>query len=64
MQKPEGNQDRPVADKADREQKTYNRNKTKYHCPLCGANVWGKPQLVLFCGNGHVAKEMKEMEEN
>lgn len=41
-------------------QKIYNRNKTKYTCPECGANVWGKPQLVLFCGNGHDAEEMEE----
>ena len=60
VRKPEGNQDRPVADNADRERKTYNRNKTKYKCPLCGANVWGKPQLVLFCGNGHDVEEMEE----
>ena len=23
-------------------------------------NVWGKPQLVLFCGNGHDVEEMEE----
>lgn len=61
-EKPEGNgsPDRPVADNADRERKTYNRNKIKYRCPLCGAGVWGKPQLVLFCGNGHDVEEMEE----
>lgn len=52
--------DRPVADNADKERKTYNRNKIKYRCPLCGASVRGKPSLVLFCGNGHDAEEMEE----
>lgn len=62
VQKPEGtgSQDRPVADNADKEQKTYNRNKIKYRCPLCGTSVWGKPSLVLFCGNGHETEEMEE----
>lgn len=61
-EKPEGrgSPDRPVADNADRERKTYNRNKIKYRCPLCGAGVWGKPSLVLFCSNGHETKEMEE----
>jgi predicted SprT family Zn-dependent metalloprotease len=25
--------------------------KTKYTCPGCGANVWGKPSLSLICGD-------------
>ena len=25
-------------------------SKTKFHCPTCGANAWGKPDLVLVCG--------------
>lgn len=29
------------------------RNKVKYTCPSCGANVWGKPDLVLACLDGH-----------
>jgi SprT-like family len=24
--------------------------RVKYTCPDCGANAWGKPELVLFCG--------------
>ncbi len=24
--------------------------KTKYYCPLCQVNVWGKPHLILKCG--------------
>ena len=25
-------------------------SKTKFTCPDCGANAWGKPDLVIFCG--------------
>lgn len=25
--------------------------KTKYECPKCGANVWGKPELSVACGD-------------
>lgn len=27
------------------------RNKTKYNCPGCKSNVWGKPSMNLICGN-------------
>lgn len=27
------------------------REKTKYSCPSCGVNVWGKPSLNLMCGD-------------
>lgn len=27
------------------------KNKTKYSCPCCKVNVWGKPNLNLICGN-------------
>lgn len=27
------------------------REKTKYTCPGCGVNVWGKPSLNLLCGD-------------
>jgi hypothetical protein len=26
------------------------RNKSKYTCPKCLANVWGKPDMVVICG--------------
>lgn len=29
------------------------RNKTKYSCPTCKANVWGKPGLSIACLSGH-----------
>lgn len=25
------------------------RQKTKYHCPCCGTNIWGKPSLNIRC---------------
>jgi hypothetical protein len=25
------------------------KNKVKYQCPVCRANVWGKPGLALAC---------------
>lgn len=31
--------------------KPRNRNKTKYFCPNCGVNAWGRPDLSLICGN-------------
>jgi predicted SprT family Zn-dependent metalloprotease len=33
----------------DRRIKSAAKNKVKYTCPGCGANVWGKPELALSC---------------
>jgi SprT-like family len=30
---------------------TTRRNKLKYTCPACEANVWGKPGLAVICGD-------------
>jgi hypothetical protein len=30
------------------------KNKVKYTCPGCAANVWGKPDLSIICGDCHV----------
>ncbi|MCG2614905.1 SprT-like domain-containing protein [Terrimonas sp. NA20] len=27
------------------------KNKIKYTCPQCSANVWGKPKMVIVCGD-------------
>jgi hypothetical protein len=27
------------------------KNKVKYSCPACSANVWGKPELNLICAD-------------
>jgi predicted SprT family Zn-dependent metalloprotease len=27
------------------------KNKTKYICPVCHLNVWGKPEIHILCGN-------------
>jgi hypothetical protein len=32
-------------------------SKTKFTCPDCGANAWGKPDLVIFCGPCNVRME-------
>jgi SprT-like family len=29
------------------------RNKLKYTCPSCGANVWGRHSLKVLCDDGH-----------
>ena len=34
-----------------RKLRPQSRKKTKYSCPGCKANVWGKPELNLICGN-------------
>ncbi|MGH1433810.1 MAG: SprT-like domain-containing protein [Lewinella sp.] len=30
--------------------RTTSRQKTKYSCPSCSINVWGKPNIHLICG--------------
>jgi hypothetical protein len=29
--------------------KAKNASKTKFKCPVCPANAWGKPSLLLAC---------------
>lgn len=36
------------------------RNKVKYSCPDCGANVWGKPGMAIICGDCDVPFESDE----
>lgn len=36
------------------------KNKIKYTCPTCQANVWGKPALKLICGECMETMESKE----
>ena len=33
-------------------------SKTKYSCPSCGLNVWGKPDIYILCGD--CSEEMME----
>jgi predicted SprT family Zn-dependent metalloprotease len=33
------------------EKKKAVRNKVKYSCPVCEANVWGKPDMNITCGD-------------
>lgn len=35
-------------------------NKSKYTCPGCSANVWGKPELNVICGDCGERFEMEE----
>lgn len=34
--------------------------RSKYSCPACGVNVWGKPELNLICGDCNIAFEIVE----
>jgi hypothetical protein len=36
------------------------KSKTKYTCPLCNANVWGKPGLAVLCGVDFVQFEIAD----
>lgn len=31
-------------------------NRCKYTCPVCKTNLWGKPEVVAFCGGEHCNK--------
>lgn len=31
-------------------------NRCKYTCPVCKTNLWGKPEIVAFCGGEHCKK--------
>ena len=37
-------------------------SKTKYTCPACGLNAWGKPEISLICGNCDERLEADEAE--
>jgi transcription elongation factor Elf1 len=32
--------------------------KTKFTCPSCGANAWGKPELHIDCRDCHLSMEV------
>ena len=38
-------------------------SKTKYTCPSCGLNAWGKPEINLVCGNCEERMEADEAED-
>ena len=40
--------------------KTKAASKTRYSCPDCDANAWGKPGLHLVCGDCSTAMEADE----
>lgn len=33
------------------------KSKTKYTCPFCEINIWGKPELEVYCGCGEMFEE-------
>lgn len=65
---PPADDGRPRADNYGKPIKVYNRNKIKYTCCGCGAKVWGKPNLHIFCGDcivkGEKEKAMFIADEN
>jgi SprT-like family len=34
-------------------------NKTKFTCAVCGANAWGKPDLLLICGECYAGDDAR-----
>ena len=57
---PPADDGRPRADNYGKPIKVYNRNKIKYTCCGCGAKVWGKPNLHIFCGDCIVKGEKEK----
>ena len=49
--------DRPTTGRMEKLRPT-SRSKTKYSCPSCHANVWGKPSLQLICGECSIRFEV------
>lgn len=50
-------QSRVATDAAAAARATKAASKTKYTCPECGMNAWGKPDAVLLCGSCYVAED-------
>ena len=42
---------RAIANIEKEKEKKESKKKTKYTCPECEANVWGKPDMSLVCGD-------------
>ena len=59
----DGEDDSPKPDNADKPVKKYNRNKIKYTCPDCGAKVWGKSGLNIYCNDCECSFEEEENDE-
>lgn len=57
----DNDEDTPKADNADKPIKKYNRNKIKYTCPDCGAKVWGKSGLNIYCNDCECSFEEENM---
>lgn len=48
---------------ADQNRKKKAASKTKFTCPDCAANAWGKPELHLICGGCQIAMEAEAPDE-
>ena len=44
-------------------EKKKSKNKTKYYCPECDVNVWGKPDLDIMCNDCEMNFKQEEPEE-
>lgn len=42
------------------EKEKKSSNKVKYHCPTCDVAAWGKPGILLLCGNCNEELEAQE----
>lgn len=38
-------------------------SKTKFSCPSCRANAWGKPDLHLICGECRIVMEVQQVQD-
>ncbi len=45
-------------------QKKKRASKTKYACPDCGVNAWGKPGLNIWCGDCHLQLKAEIKDED
>jgi predicted SprT family Zn-dependent metalloprotease len=48
-------------DEDDQKRKKKAASKTRYTCPSCGVNAWGKPTINLICGECEKKMEAEEL---
>src|SRR5579863_3091526 len=48
---------------AGKEAKAETSRKTKFTCPKCGQNAWGKPDTLLICGVGLRGRRQRNLPE-
>lgn len=47
----------------DKEAEKKKKSKTKFTCPQCQINAWGKPELHILCGECEVKMEPEDQPE-